>query len=81
MVKFLSSWPAWCSACLLTGQNGGTLNTSSCACDCVEGYSERGCESELNMKCTVQIKYSMGLFHDFSKFTAIHKNETQNTHV
>ena len=34
-------------ACSLTCQNGGTLNMSSCTCDCPDGYSGSSCESEL----------------------------------
>ena len=35
--------------CPLTCQNGGTLNTSSCTCDCADGYSGKTCGSELQI--------------------------------
>ena len=36
-------------ACSLTCQNGGTLNVSSCKCDCADGFSGSSCESELKL--------------------------------
>ena len=34
-------------ACPLICQNGGTLNTGACTCDCTDGYSGATCESEI----------------------------------
>ena len=34
-------------ACSLSCQNGGTLNMTSCTCDCADGFSGSSCESEL----------------------------------
>ena len=34
------------AACPLTCQNGGTLSTGTCTCDCADGYSETTCGSE-----------------------------------
>ena len=31
------------AACAVTCQNGGTLNTGTCTCDCAEGYSGASC--------------------------------------
>ena len=33
-------------ACLLTCQNGGTLNETTCTCACADGYSGDTCRSE-----------------------------------
>ena len=35
-----------CSDCLLTCQNGGTLNAVACTCDCADGYSGATCASK-----------------------------------
>ena len=34
------------AACALTCMNGGTLNETTCTCDCADGYSGDNCESE-----------------------------------
>ena len=34
-------------ACTRTCQNGGTLNSSSCTCNCVDAFSGVECESEI----------------------------------
>ena len=36
-------------ACPLRCQNGGTLDTGSCTCDCADGYSGSTCGGELQM--------------------------------
>ena len=40
-------------ACLLTCENGGTLNESACTCDCADGYGGDTCGSECTARGAV----------------------------
>ena len=41
----------FCSACSRTCQNGGSLNGTTCTCNCADGYSGPNCES----KCIIRM--------------------------
>ena len=47
IVNALLFWHA--VACSKTCLNGGTVDTSSCTCNCAKGYTGEECESEAYM--------------------------------
>ena len=67
-VRLILSHSITILACPLTCQNGGTLNETTCTCDCADGYSGDTCGSECIMSlidsCSLlQMGYELALKH------------------
>ena len=56
-------------ACSMTCQNGGTLNTETCTCKCMAGYSGANCESN-KTACEWSKNYAM-----FNYYISIHPSQ------
>ena len=63
--------------CSRTCLNGGTVDTSSCTCNCAKGYTGEECESELFTSLWLLLEYSVASlrFHCLSSLSAFTRHK------